>query len=105
MLIITGGNGHLGRATIGYLLQKGAHPAALRVSVRDVSKATHLQKEGIPVVGASYDDVESMIKAFRGGNTLLLISGDAPVQIRTAQAGGRCSKESGYPAHCIYLCG
>jgi NAD(P)H dehydrogenase (quinone) len=85
MLIITGGNGHLGRATIGYLLQKGVDRRALRVSVREVAKATDLQKEGISIVEADYQDAEAMLEAFRGGDTLLLISGDAPVETRIAQ--------------------
>lgn len=73
MILITGATGHLGKATIDFLLKKV--PAnQISALVRDESKALDLKEKGINIKIGNYHDPESLIKAFTGVDTLLLIS-------------------------------
>jgi len=76
IITITGANGHLGRLVVQQLLAKGVKPADLRVSVRDVSKAADLRARGIDVRHGDFDDPASLQEAFRGSDTVLIISAD-----------------------------
>lgn len=74
MILITGANGHFGKAAIDFLLKKipAQNIAAL---VRDEAKATDLKAKGIEVRIGSYDDPASLKAALKGVDKVLLVSG------------------------------
>ncbi|WP_210521582.1 SDR family oxidoreductase [Hymenobacter terricola] len=73
MLAITGATGHLGQATIQSLLLKVA-PAEIVAVVRDLTKADGLRQQGVQVRHGDYNDFDSLVAAFQGVATVLLIS-------------------------------
>lgn len=85
MIVVTGGNGQLGRAVVA-ALRKRVDPASFVVSVRDADKASDLAADGIAIRGdADYSDSDTMARAFDGARTALIISGNAPVEVRKQQ--------------------
>lgn len=73
MILVTGATGHLGKATIDFLLKK--LPAnQISAMVRDEAKATGLKEKGITVRVGDYTNYDSMVKAFAGTDKLFLIS-------------------------------
>jgi len=77
MLLITGGNGKLGRLIVDEVLRR-APDAPLAVSVRDASAAADLADRGVDVRQADYHDLDSIRAAFAGVNRLLLMPTPAP---------------------------
>ena len=73
MFAITGATGQLGQATIQALLRKVAPPQIVAV-VRDPQKATELRAQGIHIRQGDYNDAASLVAAFQGVATVLLIS-------------------------------
>ncbi len=74
MILVTGANGHFGKAAIDFLLKKipAQNIAAL---VRDEAKATDLKAKGMEVRIGSYDDPASLKAALKGIDKVLLVSG------------------------------
>lgn len=73
MILVTGATGHLGKATIDFLLKKV--PAnGIAAMARDEAKAAGLKAKGIEVRIGDYTDYDSMLKAFGGIDKLFLIS-------------------------------
>ena len=72
-ILVTGSTGHLGSATIEFLLNKtsGNDIAAL---ARSEEKAKTLIEKGVDVRIGDYNDYDSLVKAFHGVDKLLLIS-------------------------------
>lgn len=75
-LLVTGATGHLGKATIEFLLKKGIPAGNIHALVRDETKAAELGKTGIHLKYGNYDDYASLVKAFIGIDKLLLVSGN-----------------------------
>ncbi len=74
MILITGATGHLGSATINFLLKK--MPASQLVTlVRDENKAADLKAKGVDIRVGTYDDTASLDKAMQGIDKVLLIAG------------------------------
>lgn len=73
MIAITGASGHLGKATINHLLKK-TKPENIVAIVRDPLKLAAYKDTGIQIRTADYNDLESLITALGGVNTLLHIS-------------------------------
>lgn len=73
MILVTGGTGHLGSATIEHLL-KNTSANNIVVFARDKDKAKHLIEKGIEVRIGTFDDVTSLDKAMQGIDKVLLIS-------------------------------
>jgi len=73
MILVTGANGHLGKATIEFLIKK-INPGQIFGMVRDPQKAEDLNTKGIVVRQGDYFDYNSLTKAFKGINKLLFIS-------------------------------
>ena len=72
-ILITGSTGNLGSATIEYLLNK--IPATNIVALaRNYEKANDLKEKGVEVRIGNYDDYQSMVKACRWVDKILLIS-------------------------------
>ncbi|MDF9798431.1 NAD(P)H dehydrogenase (quinone) [Catalinimonas alkaloidigena] len=85
MILITGASGHLGHAIADQLLPKLADGEKLVVSSRSPEKLSHFKALGVEVRAADFDDKNSLIKAFKGVNKVLLISGHAPNAHRIQQ--------------------
>jgi NAD(P)H dehydrogenase (quinone) len=83
MLVLTGGNGHLGRMVSRLVLDKIGPGFA--ITTRDPAKAADLSARGISVRGGDYSDAPAMERAFAGASTVLLISGDTPNEVRIVQ--------------------
>lgn len=74
-ILITGATGHLGKATISALLNKGVNAAKIAALVRNEKKAQDLKEMGIKILVADYEDYNSLVKAFACVDQLLFISG------------------------------
>ncbi|MEU2390715.1 SDR family oxidoreductase [Streptomyces sp. NPDC007369] len=75
-IVVTGATGALGRLVVEELLARV--PAAdVAVAVRDKAKAADLAERGVEVRIADYDAPETLSDAFRAGDRVLLISGNA----------------------------
>ncbi|MBC3787570.1 SDR family oxidoreductase [Spirosoma utsteinense] len=74
MILVTGATGHLGAATIHFLLKKmpASQVAAL---VRDADKAAALTERGVTIRVGHYDDTASLDRAMQGVEKVLLIAG------------------------------
>lgn len=85
MIVITGANGQLGSTVVNHLVNITGQTADLAVSVREPANATDYTTRGIEVRQGDYGDKDSMVRAFTGADTIFIVSGDAPVDIRTRQ--------------------
>jgi len=83
-ILITGANGHYGKAVLKALLNNGWEKNNIYAMVRDKTKAAELQSLGIHVVFGDYEDYDSLLKAFSGIDKLLFVSG-SDVRNRTLQ--------------------
>jgi NAD(P)H dehydrogenase (quinone) len=72
-IIITGATGNLGGLAVKHLLNK-VSADQIAVVARDLKKAAPLAETGLEVRYGDYDDMESMEKAFAGGDKLLIVS-------------------------------
>ncbi len=73
MILVTGATGHLGGAVVKFLLNKVAADQ-VAVLVRDAAKAADLAEKGVSVRVGDYHDKASLVQAFQGVDTLLLVS-------------------------------
>jgi len=73
MILVTGATGHLGKATIEFLLRK-VSADQISAMVRNEAKAAEFTEKGITVQIGDYTDYDSMVKAFAGTEKLFLIS-------------------------------
>ncbi|MDJ1482667.1 SDR family oxidoreductase [Cytophagaceae bacterium YF14B1] len=75
MILVTGANGHLGKAIIHSLLNKGVNPNTIIGLVRETAKAEDLQAKGITLRVGDYDWYPTLVKAFTGIDKLILVAG------------------------------
>ncbi|MGW2613111.1 NAD(P)H-binding protein [Streptomyces mirabilis] len=75
MITITAATGQYGRLVIDELLKRGVPASGIVAAVRDPAKATDLAERGVQVREADYDRPETLVPAFTGTTTLLLIPG------------------------------
>lgn len=73
MILITGANGHLGSATIDFLLKKNPD-ANIAGLVRSEERGAELKEMGAEIRTGDYFDTASLDEAMKGIETLLLIS-------------------------------
>jgi NAD(P)H dehydrogenase (quinone) len=73
MILITGATGHLGSATIDFLLKKTS-ANQIAALVRDESKASDLKEKGVDIRIGNYDDIASLDSAMQGIEKVLLIA-------------------------------
>lgn len=73
MILVTCATGHLGKATIDLLIKK-VPAGSVAALVRDQAKATSLKSLGVSLRTGDYSDPASLSGAFKGVDTLLLIS-------------------------------
>jgi NAD(P)H dehydrogenase (quinone) len=73
MITVTAATGRYGRLVVGELLKRGVPAAGIVAAVRDPQNAADLVKQGVQVREADYDRPETLVPAFTGAGTLLLI--------------------------------
>lgn len=73
-ILITGSTGHLGKATIGYLL-KQISPDRIVAFARDRAKAQELIEKDIEIRIGDFDHLELLEEAMQGIDQVLLVSG------------------------------
>ena len=74
MILVTGATGQYGTKAIEHLLNKGVEPQHIAGLVRDAAKGQPLQEKGIELRVGDYTNVDALMKAFQGVDTLLLVS-------------------------------
>ncbi|MCS0504978.1 SDR family oxidoreductase [Ancylobacter mangrovi] len=84
MIAITAASGKLGAAIADALLEKG-RAAGTRLVARSPEKLAARKAQGFDVAAGDYEDPESLKAAFAGVDTLVLISGMGPNEVRIAQ--------------------
>lgn len=86
MILVTGATGHYGTKVLEHLLQKGIEAQHLSALVRDAAKGQPLRDQGIELRVGDYTDVDALVQAFQGVDTLLLVSSNdrGAVENRTA---------------------
>jgi NAD(P)H dehydrogenase (quinone) len=86
MILVTGATGQYGTKALEHLLKKGVAAPHLAALVREPAKGQHLHEQGIELRVGDYTDVDSLVKAFQGVDTLLLVSSNdkGAVENRTA---------------------
>lgn len=76
MIVVTGASGFIGKGAIEFLLKQ--MPADQIVGmVRDVNKDKSLNDLGIEIREGNYQDYDSLLKAFKGAEKVLLVSAHA----------------------------
>lgn len=102
MIAVTGASGHLGKATLNYLVAK-TDANSLVAIVRDPAKATDLSDKGIQVRTGDYTDPASLAASLAGVDTLLLISSSVVGEERVRQHTNavNAAKEAGVK-HIVY---
>lgn len=101
-VVITGATGHLGRLVVADLLAHG-HPAGqITATGRDADRLAALAATGVRTARADLDDPAALTAAYRGADTLLLISG-SEVGRRVAQHANavKAAEEAGI-GHIVY---
>lgn len=101
MILITGANGHLGGATIDFLLKKNPN-AKIKALVRSEEKGKDLKAKGVEIAIGDYLNYDSLVSAMKGVETILLVSsstmGDRHAQHKNAI---KAAKENGVK-HIVY---
>ncbi|MBN9109982.1 MAG: SDR family oxidoreductase [Pseudonocardia sp.] len=72
-IVVTGATGHLGRAVVESLLDRGVPADEILATGRNREKLAELR---VPTRVASYDDPESLRAAFAGADKVLFVSGN-----------------------------
>src|SRR4030095_1382889 len=102
MILITGATEDLGKATIEFLLEKGAQLGTIAALVRERNKAADLLSKGIIVRIGDYNNYASLVDAFKGVHKLLLVSGTDPEnRAKQHENAIKAAKEAGVK-HIVY---
>lgn len=83
-IVVTGATGQLGRLIVQHLLADGVSAADVVATGRRVERLADLTEQGVRVVESDYTRPETLVEAFTGADTLMLVSGSEVGQ-RTAQ--------------------
>ena len=105
MYLVTGANGHLGRAVIKHLMTTYQVPADKIIAVsRDVAKLADLKAMGIETRAGDFADAASLIPAFAGAKRALMISTDtfAPGERQKQHANAVAAFEAAGVEHVVY---
>lgn len=102
MILVTGSTGHFGKAAIEFLLKKGISAKNISALVREETKASDLKANGIKLTIGDYNNYASLVKAFKGVDKLLFVSG-SEIEIREKQQDNvvKAAKEAGVK-HILY---
>lgn len=102
MIVVTGANGHLGRAVVEGLLR--LLPAErIGVSVRNPEGAAELAARRVRVRRGDYSDPVGLVEAFAGAERVLMISIDVvgPERVRLHRNAIDAARQAGVP-HVLY---
>ena len=83
-IVVTGATGQLGRLIVQHLLSDGVSAGDIVATGRRVERLADLAEQGVRVVESDYTRPETLVEAFTGADTLMLVSGSEIGQ-RTAQ--------------------
>jgi len=84
MIVTTGASGQLGRLVASALADR-LSPANVTLGARDPGKIADLAAKGFKTAAVDFNKPESLVTAFAGADSVLIISGDAPNDIRIRQ--------------------
>ncbi|HUQ52525.1 MAG TPA: NAD(P)H-binding protein [Gammaproteobacteria bacterium] len=105
-LLVTGAAGNLGRQVVEQLLETNAGP--IIATTRTPEKLADFAKRGVDVRAADFNDLQSLVDAFRGAERLLLIStGDLfpeGARLRQHRAAVQAAVDAGVK-HVVYTSG
>lgn len=83
-IVVTGATGQLGRLIVQHLIADGEPAGQITATGRRVERIADLAEQGVRVVESDYARPETLVAAFTGADTLMLVSG-SEVGRRTAQ--------------------
>lgn len=83
-IVVTGATGQLGRLIVQHLIADGVAPGEIVATGRRVERLADLSAQGVRVVESDYARPETLVEAFTGAGTLMLVSGSEVGQ-RTPQ--------------------
>lgn len=84
MIVLTGASGKLGQLVAAELANR-TRPRDVRLGSRHVDKLQTLAAAGFKTAKLDFDDPASLSVALRGADTVIVISGDSPVETRIRQ--------------------
>jgi NAD(P)H dehydrogenase (quinone) len=101
VIVVTGGNGQLGRA-IAERLEHEMGPTAFRLSVREVDASDPRLARGVEIRAANYDDPAALARSFEGAEQVVLISADGVDDVRLPRQlnAVRAAKDAGLRTSC-----
>ncbi|GAB4292129.1 MAG: SDR family oxidoreductase [Ignavibacteriaceae bacterium] len=101
MILITGANGHLGSATIDFLLKKNPN-AKIKALVRSEEKGKDLKAKGVEIAIGDYLNYDSLVNAMKDVETMLLVSSSTMGDRYSQHANAiKAAKENGVK-HIVY---
>lgn len=74
-VVVTGATGQLGRLAVDALIARGTDPTGIVAAGRNPDRLAELAETGVATARIDFDDPASLEEAFRGADTLLLVSG------------------------------
>ncbi len=93
MIVVTGGNGQLGRHIVAAV--KDLIGPDFVVTVRDTAKAADLAAQGITVKPGDFDKPDEIAHAFEGAETLLIMATSRRRTCASASTRTRRTRRSG----------
>lgn len=102
MILITGANGHFGKATIEALLKKGTDKNQIAGLVRKEANAAELKALGVNVRIGDYNDHNSLLEAFKNIDKLVLVSGTELPNRAAQQASAVQAAKAAGVKHILY---
>uniref|UniRef100_A0A832G7J6 SDR family oxidoreductase n=1 Tax=Ignavibacterium album TaxID=591197 RepID=A0A832G7J6_9BACT len=101
MILITGASGHLGGATIDFLLKKNPN-AKIKALVRSEEKGKDLKAKGVEIATGDYLNYDSLVNAMKDVDTMLLVSSSTMGDRYSQHANAiKAAKENGVK-HIVY---
>lgn len=85
-VLVTGASGHVGRLTVLNLLERKVPAGDIAALVRDPNKAQDLRSLGVELHQGDYMDPQSLLRAFKGVEKLMLVSSQAFTDRKQAHA-------------------
>ncbi len=85
MIVVTGATGAFGRQVVERLLDRGVPASEIAAVARSADKAADLADRGVQIRLADYDRPDTLVPAFTGADTLLLVSSTGPDDERIRQ--------------------
>ena len=85
MIVVTGATGAFGRQVVEQLIDRDSPASDIVAAVRNTEKAADLAARGVQIRVADYDRPDTLVAAFTGADTLLLVSSTGPDDERIRQ--------------------